>query len=349
MKGLPRLVTVVIVAVAASAVLCEFKGDAWEENVRMALYNITNDSVPVYSAEYTDEKGIPYVDYYQLNGITAGKQYNPTIICNYAIDYYKQIHPPDHNSATEKFFYCTTWLSDNLSYRGNGALYQFNWQQPWYDSVGVPYTSGMTSGLAIQVFTDAYRLTKNPNYLDNAKSLVRGFFIPINKGGFTYMEDSGWWYEELADTAMHSPRILDGHIFAITGVYEYWLETKDDSAATIISKGVESLKNRLKDFDIGTGWAYYDAYRKPADKKYQRILARQMLQLYHITGDPLFSDYYSKWNAPLSEHYILRIVKERNRSGIILYLLLATIIAALLYLAGYCDRKIFGHDYSKPR
>jgi hypothetical protein len=341
MKRLARLIIVIIGAAAGSAVFCEFKGDSWEEHVRTALYKITNDAVPVYSTEHTDEKGIPYVEYYELNGITAGKQYNPTIICNYAIDYFKQIRPPEHNSATEKFFYCTTWLSDNLTYSGNAALYQFNWQQPWYDSVGVPYTSGMTSGLAVQVFTDAYRLTKNADYLDKAKSVVRGFFIPINKGGFTYMEDSGWWYEELADTAMHSPRILDGHIFAVTGVYDYWLETKNDSAAIVISKGVQSLKNRLRDFDTGNGWAYYDAYKKPADKKYQRILAKQMLQLYQITGEDIFKNYYSKWNAPLSEHYIFRIIKEGNRSGIILYLFLTTILIALLYLAVYYCRKLF--------
>jgi hypothetical protein len=66
-----------------------------------------------------------------------------------------------------------------------------------------------------------------------------------------------------------------------------------------------------------------------------------MLQLYQITGEDIFKNYYSKWNAPLSEHYIFRIIKEGNRSGIILYLFLTTILIALLYLAVYYCRKLF--------
>jgi hypothetical protein len=340
MKKFTRLTLIAIIAAIGSISLCGLKGDAWEETVRTVLYKVINDSVPVYSTEYTDERGIPYVYYYQLNGITAGKKYNPTIVCNYAIDYYKKMEPGKHSSNTEKFFYCTSWLSDNLTYSDNKAFYRFNWQQPWYDSVGAPYTSGMTSGLAIQVFTDAYRLTRSSGYLLNAKALIRGFFIPVKDGGFTYTADDGWWYEELADTAMHTPHILDGHIFAITGVYEYWLETKDDSAAIIISKGVQALKSRLKEFDIGNGWAYYDAYKKPADKKYQHILANQMLQLYKITGDKFFKEYYLKWNAPLSKPYIIRIIKERNRSGIILCLGLAIIIFLGIYFIEYACFKL---------
>jgi hypothetical protein len=344
MKRKFKIAGLSLVAVFAAIAICQFKGDAWEEYVRSALYKITNDSIPVYSTEYTDEKGIPFVYYHQLNGITAGKQYNPTIVCNYALDYFGEMKPGEHSVSTEKFFYCTSWLADNMSVTGNKALFQFNWQQPWYDSVGVPYTSGMSSGLAIQVFTDAYRLTRSTVYLQHAKALVRGYFIPVSEGGFTYAEKDGWWYEELADPAMHTPRILDGHIFAIIGVHQYWQETKDDSARMVFAKGIEALKNRLPAYDIGNGWAHYDAYKNHADKKYQRILARQMLQLYNITGDVLFKKYYSKWNAPLSKPYFVRVIQERNRSGIILLLLTVSLVFFLLTVAGWIFRRMeFSH------
>lgn len=327
-----KAVLLVITALVIAVLICNNKGDSWEESVRTSLYKLTNDSVPVYSRELTDERGIPYVYYYELNGITAGKQYNPTIVCNYALNYYKQFGPGNHNASAESFFYCVTWLAEHMTYKNNHAFYQFNWQQPWYDSVGVPYTSGMTSGLAIQVFTDAYRLTKSSKYLEYAKALLNGYFVPVQAGGFTYTGDKGWWYEELADTAMHTPHILDGHIFAITGVYEYWLVTKDDSAAIIIDKGIQSLKSTLACYDIGNGWAYYDIYKKPADKKYQRILTAQMQQLYSISANSLFKFYYDKWNAPLSRPYMIRVIKEGNRSGIVLYFLvcLATWLALLV-------------------
>jgi heparosan-N-sulfate-glucuronate 5-epimerase len=347
-----KLFFFIAIITVITVIICNLKGDAWEEPVRISLYKLSNDSVPAYSKETVDEYGVPYVDYYSLNGVTAGKQYNPTIVCNYAIEYNKQLSRDSESGSSRKFFNCVNWLASHLAYKENYAYYQFNWQQPWYDSVGNPYTSGMTSGLAIQVFTEAYRLTNAPEYLQFAKKLLRGYFIPINQGGFTYKDNNGWWYEELADTAMHTPRILDGHIFAITGVYEYWCVTKDDSANIIISKGIQSLKNSLPDYDIGNGWAFYDGYKKPADKKYQRLLASQMLQLYNITGDTLFKDYHSKWNAPLTRPYFLRIIKEQNRSGIVLLSLVFIAIGVLFLIITIAVARIIAvtkYRNKKPR
>jgi hypothetical protein len=327
-----KLILLIFISFAAAAIICNYKGDAWEETVRNGLYKISNDSVPNYNKEIVDDKGIPYVYYREQNGITAGNQYNATIVCNYAIDYYKKIITTNDTVSKARFLNCINWLSNNITYKDNYALYEFNWQQPWYLAVGVPFTSGMTSGRAIEAFTDAYKLYRSAKYLEYAKCLTRGFYVPIQSGGFTYKEASGWWYEEIADKNLHTPRILDGHIFAITGVHEYWLVTKDDSAAYIIQKGIQALKHELPGYDIGNGWSYYDVYHKVSDKKYHRLLTSQMKQVWEITNDNFFHQFYNKWNAPLTKPYVARILEERNRSGIILYVLLGTIIFVLLFI-----------------
>jgi hypothetical protein len=328
-----KVILLIFISFVVAAIICNYKGDVWEETVRNALYKITNDSIPNYNKEIVDDKGIPYVYYREQNGITAGNQYNATIVSNYAIDYYKRILNTNDTITKAKFLNCINWLANNMSYRDNYALYDFNWQQPWYPSVGVPFTSGMTSGRAIEAFTDAYKLYRSPKYLDYAKSLVRGFYIPIQLGGFTYKEPNGWWYEEIADRNLHTPRILDGHIFAVTGVHEYWVVTKDDSATYVVQKGIQALKHELPGYDIGNGWSYYDVYHKVSDKKYHWLLVSQMKQLWKITNDNFFYQFYNKWNAPLKKPYVLRVLEERNRSGIILYLLVGTIIFALLFIA----------------
>lgn len=289
--------------------------------VRSTLYSFTNDSVPVYSTEQVDEKGIPYVDYKTLNGITPGKQYNPTIVCIYALDYHNKFLQEKDSTLLVQFFNCAGWLLDNLIKKENHALYIFNWQQPWYDSVGVPYASGMTSGLAIKVFDQAYRLAGDERYFHYARMLLRGFYLPVSSGGFTYKDNDGWWYEELADTAMHTPRILDGHIFAVEGLYDHVQLTKNDSATFLFNKGIAVLKSRLHLYDIGNGWSYYDAYRLPADRKYHRILTSQMKTLYEMTGDVFFLRYYKKWNKPLRRSYVRSMVEDRNLSGITLFII----------------------------
>jgi hypothetical protein len=126
---------------------------------------------------------------------------------------------------------------------------------------------------------------------------------------------------------------LDGHIFALQGVHKFWLLTKNDSAAYIVQQGILSLKNNLPAYDIGDGWSYYDANKLRSDKKYHMLLTSMMKELGEITKDPLFDEYYRKWNAPLVKPYIYRIIKEKNRSGLVLYFLMSAFFFAVLFSA----------------
>lgn len=321
-----------IISVIAAAIVVEFAGDNLEESVRKVLYEIKGDSVPVYSKVIVDNKGVPYVDYAELKGYTAGKQYNATIVCNYAIDYYQHYTDSKDKDAYRKFFKCVEWLKSDLTYKDDAALFIFRWRQPWYDSVGVPFTSGMTSGLAIQVFINSFHLTKDSAYLELCRLLTNGYFIPVDAGGFTYKGADGWWYEELADTSMHTPFILDGHIFAVTGLHPYWQLTKNDSALIAINHGVKALKHWLPYYDIGNGKMYYDIYKTHADKHYQKLLVVQMKQLYKITGDEMFLAYHKKWKAPLEQPYVYRIVRQGNISGLVLFGVTMFIVFGLMIL-----------------
>lgn len=336
-----RYAMLILVAALASTLLLHFTGDRWEEYVRKGLYQLKGEKVPAESAEYVDSLGVPYVVYDSLNGVNPGKQYNPTIVALYGIRYYEGYRDGD-SSLRSSLINTANWLRDHRTLKGDASLYQFNWQQPWYDSVGVPYTSGMSSGMAMQVMRYAFNTTKDSSYLRAAQSLLRGFFISVQEGGFTYKYPDGWWYEELADTAMHAPFILDGNLYAIIGVHAFMEKTHNDEAALVVRKGVDRLKNVLPLYDAGDGRIYYDRYGKLADKKYQRTIAGQMLQLYHISNDPLFLQYHNKWNAPLMRTYVLRIVEQRNVSGIILLLLLLTVF----YLVFSVAVRLFNADHS---
>lgn len=323
-------IILIIISIALAALIGQFKGDAWEEKLRQVLYKITDDSIPNYAQTLVDNHGIPYVKYAAANGVEAADEYNPTIVCNYALEYYAAAKTD--SSTNEKFNNCIQWLANNITYKDSFALFQFNWKQPFYDSVGTPWTSGMTSGRAIEAFTLAYQLDNKQKHLEHAAALLKGFYQPIQAGGFTYMESTGWWFEEFADSNMHTPRVLDGHIFATTGVYTLWQLTKNDSANFIFIQGVQSLKTNLPAYDKGDGWSYYDRLHLVSDKKYHTILTGQMKQLWQITGDPFFKNYYEKWVKPLNRPYVYRIIKEKNRSGVLLILLLTGALFILLQI-----------------
>ena len=324
-------VAIFLCAFIISSFIANIKGDNWEQVVRNRLYSVTGDSIPDFAVEDVDAQGVPFVFYPQQNGVVAGKQYNATIVANYAIAYYKDYANNKTPGAKSNFFNCISWLSTHMTHTNNYALFVFNWQQPWYDPVRTPFTSGMTSGLALQALTMAMQLNDSRMYQEDARQLLRGFYLPIQNGGFTYKTPGGWWFEELADTAMHSPFILDGHIFATLGVHAYWKFTKSDSAKYVFDKGVQYLKEHLHQYDAGDH-ILYDKYGKVADKKYHRILVKQMEELWLVTKDPYFFHYYKNWQRPLLQPYLFRILKEQNVSGMVLIILLTLFFSFAIFI-----------------
>lgn len=67
--------------------------------------------------------------------------------------------------------------------------------------------------------------------------------------------EDGWWYEEYADPGGRNPRVLNGMIFALEGIYDFWLITGDDMARMIFEKGILALRAELPRYDAW-GWSY---------------------------------------------------------------------------------------------
>lgn len=321
-----------LVSLCIATTVTEFWGDAWENRVRSLAYRVKKDSIAVYAKEVSDTSGIPFVIYAPQNGIDAGKQYNPTIVANHAVDEYTSLLHQNKQVHSTKFWNCIHWLEENMTNKPAYSLYRFNWQQPFYPKVGVPFTSGMSSGRAIEAFTRAFQLSRDSGYLVKASMLLRGFYIPVTDSGFTIKSESGWWYEEFASPHAPTPQILDGHIYALLGVHEYWKVTNDDSALFIVNQGIRALKNQLPFYDAGNGAVYYDRERSLADQHYHELLVGLMKRIGEITGDPTYFKYYRKWKEPLEQPYILRIIRLGNRSGIFLFSLIMGISFVLLLL-----------------
>lgn len=321
-----------LASLCIATTVTEFRGDAWENRVRSLAYQVKKDSIAVYAKEFTDTTGIPFVIYAPQNGIDAGKQYNPTIVANHALDLYQSILNKNDPAASKKFRNCIQWLDDNTTNKPGYSLYQFNWRQPFYPKVGVPFTSGMSSGRTIEAFTRAFQLSRDSGYLVKARMLLRGFYISITNSGFTIKSKTGWWYEEFASPLVPTPQILDGHIYALLGVHEYWKETKDDSALFIVNQGIRALKDQLPFYDAGNGAVYYDRERSLADQHYHELLVGLMKQMGEMTGDPAYYQYYRIWKEPLEQPYVLRMIRLGNRSGILLFSLITGISFVLLLL-----------------
>lgn len=108
--------------------------------------------------------------------------------------------------------------------------------------------------------------------------------------------DTSWWYEEyVADNVgAEESRVLNGMLFALIGVYEYYKYTDDADAKLIFDKGINNVKENLAKYDDGKGSSYYDILHTPPDK-YHLIHVDLLNKLYDITGEEIFREYSEKW------------------------------------------------------
>lgn len=282
----------------------------------------------------TNEKGIPTVDY----GNPIGKQINPVTVSLYALDYFEEYKKGDECSK-QLFLNCADFLVNNLIDKGNYSVWEYNF--PWkIYNMTPPWRSAMAQGLGIQVLAYAYNLTGERRYLESARRALNAFYVDVQEGGVTIKENGGCWYEEYADEGGKMSRVLNGHNFALLGIYEYYKITGDIDAKYLFDKGVASLKRHAHEYDANC-WTYYDALGNLADEKYHNIHIKQMLELYNITGDELFKDYYEKWNSYNS--YFNRLIKPSKleiRVFVVNLFLIIILFETVIFLIRYKRRKI---------
>jgi hypothetical protein len=260
-----------------------------------------------------DNSGIPIVDYKYIDRIYIGKQRNSITIILKALDYYKDYENGDKNSI-QLFLNCSDWLVENAITRDDCAILEYNFPWPEYNMVS-PWRSGMAQGQGLQVLIRAHKITSNEKYLNTAKKLLNLFFVEVKDGGVTYKtSNDGWWYEENACEYGKESRILNGMIFTILGIYEYYEYTKDENAKYLFEQGVLSLKKDISRYDMN-GFSYYDILETPA-WEYHNIHIELLESLYELTKEEIFKEYYEKWKNYSDLPFIIRLIKNPTKRSL---------------------------------
>lgn len=135
-----------------------------------------------------------------------------------------------------------------------------------------------------------------------AKKLLNSFFVEVKDGGVTYKtSQNGWWYEEYADNGGKDSRVLNGMMFAVLGIHEYYEYTNDSDAKYLFDQGILSLKMSISKYD-NNGHSYYDILKNPPEK-YHKV-HKQLDMLYNITNEEIFKEYRDKWASYIElKHY----------------------------------------------
>ena len=123
--------------------------------------------------------------------------------------------------------------------------------------------------------------------------------IEIKHGGVKFTDQNGnvWLEETIVDPATH---ILNGFLWTLFGIWDYYLLTKDKKAKNLFDKCIKTLKCNLGDFDAGF-WSLYEQsgtkMKMLASGFYHKLHIVQLKILYKITEENIFKNYADKWQS----------------------------------------------------
>ncbi len=187
--------------------------------------------------------------------------------------------------------------------------YLFPWTY-YQRTMTVPWWSGMAQGQALSLFVRLYEETADPRWMTAADKTWQSFLQPRSAAEpWSTMVDGGsLFFEEYAGN-QPPLLVLNGQIFAIFGVYDYWRLTGDpvaeeyaDGAATTVLSIMPIVRK--------PGQVSYYCVQRPycqsplwQNSAYHGIHSWQLDTLARLTGDPEFGEWAellrADWQAPM--------------------------------------------------
>lgn len=240
-----------------------------------------------------DNNGIYLTDY----GGNLGKQYNPVSISQYALINYNYYINMGELRYKNDFLKHADWLVKNQVITSQGfGIWQYNFDFKGNNyNCKKPWISAMAQGQAMSVLTRAYQLTQEEKYLKTAEKALGSFAVLDKDGGVRYIDNDGSvFYLEYACDTEPPARVLNGFIFSLLGLHDYYLTTGNRKALNFFEEGLSTLKTRLLDYDTGK-WTTYDLLGTKASEDYHRLHSKLLYELYFITGDQFFLKTAEKW------------------------------------------------------
>lgn len=258
-------------------------GKAFEPNKCLGYFNDLV-SKATWIGE-TDSDGIP------LNILLENRKkvYFATTIVQKALGHYDRWLLFNKKYDFAEFIRLCKWLVKNQDTNGGWGV---------WENLGVKALtkySAMTQGEGMSAMVRAWINTYNDEFRQCAKSAFALLVLPIEEGGTSFFIEDDLFLEEVPVQPRNT--ILNGWIFALMGLYDYYLIFDDSRAYDFFRRSLISLENHLADYDARY-WSFYDVRGRLASHIYHNLHIAQLTALNMI--EPAFENirkYAKKWRS----------------------------------------------------
>lgn len=256
-----------------------------------SLFGISLSKDKLSKKVHLDEKSIPMREYKNL-----GIYYNPAYIAWWAIINLEEYIKNNDEDYLEAFYSSVRWLCENFIETERGFVvwsYNFDWKEG-KSILKAPWFSALSQGLAISVLVRAYLLSEDIKLLELAKKATRIYEVEVKNGGIKTLEDGYVFYEEYPSYPL--ARVLDGFIFSLLGLYDYYLVSKDLKVKRLFEDGYKALTNNIQYWNYNNIWSWYGSHGNLSSPMYNKLNLCLLLAMYNITKDDTLKKLALSWS-----------------------------------------------------
>jgi len=256
-------------------------------------YYMTFTSKADYPGPF-DDAGVPQLDYRGK----LGRQYNPIAIAQYGLGNWNLYLETKDSDRRRKAMLIADWLVQHLEKNPSGLLvwnHHFDWE--YRSPLKAPWYSGLAQGQGISLLVRVHQDTGDSSYLEAARQAFQVFGKTTAEGGVIDKGDGKeFWIEEyLVSPPTH---ILNGFMWALWGIHDYCLATKDEDAKQVWYESIRTLTKALPTYDTGF-WSLYEhsgtKLRMVASSFYHSLHIVQLRVMHLLTGEPIFRETAERW------------------------------------------------------
>jgi heparosan-N-sulfate-glucuronate 5-epimerase len=249
-------------------------------------------------ADFSEVDGseVPLLDYHGV----IGRQHNPIAIAQYGLGNYNVWVRDGGDQRLHRCLAAADWLVANLEANVQGIpVWHHNFDWEYRDTLVAPWYSGLAQGQGISLLHRAHDATGKQEYASAAAEAFRSLTTVIEDGGVLYIDAQGdpWIEEYIVDPPTH---ILNGFMWALWGVWDHWLTSKEHKAKELFDSCVGTLLHHLHRYDTGY-WSLYEqsGTRLPmiASPFYHSLHIVQLEVMFHLTGHQDFGDWAERWSG----------------------------------------------------
>lgn len=243
-----------------------------------------------------DSAGVPLV-----LGPKSKPFYHPMVVCQKALGHYDRWLGWGDPRDRAAFLVASRWLVATQDSRGGWRCFNQSPESQYggisiglpgrWTQVASPY-SGMAQGQAISVLVRAYALTGTEDFRGAANKSFELMATVVSEGGVCERSQGLASIEETPMTPRNT--ILNGWIFGIFGLWDYWLVTRSSECRSFFQENIAGILQRIKSYDLGW-WSLYDERGDVAKPFYHALHVAQMLALDLVNPDTVLKDTIREW------------------------------------------------------